>query len=185
MSTPARSLQQNLWLIATLRRRGCLATHLHTLCVASRFVARRQPEVLVKAPAAMPELADHSAAVAWLDAEQLNLHSAADYAAVSNRPIYTIAISGVLHGYLCSYGHWDQALALHKTALDAVQRTGNTAAGPRALTGLRDHPATHGQRLFGCHQLLDLCHSGTQEIEDRPGAAAGAQRTRCHAIRDR
>ncbi|HET7016151.1 MAG TPA: tetratricopeptide repeat protein [Streptosporangiaceae bacterium] len=145
--------------------------YLSALCAASRFVARRQPDVDVKAAVVMPVLADRTSAVTWLDTERLNLHSAADHAVASGRPAYAIAISGVLHGYLCSHGHWDQALALHQTALDAVHQSGDAPAEPRALTGLGII-----QRLTGDASSASVSFArafqASRDIGDGPGAAA-------------
>jgi tetratricopeptide (TPR) repeat protein/transcriptional regulator with XRE-family HTH domain len=145
--------------------------YLHTLCAASPHVARRQPQITVEPPLAWPELPDRPAAMAWLDAERLNLHAAADYAIASGRPAYTIAISGVMHGYLCGQGHWDQALVLHRTALDATRQSDDLAAEPRALIGLSiiqrltgDTPAA----LSGLARALDL----SRTLGDRPMEAA-------------
>jgi tetratricopeptide (TPR) repeat protein len=145
--------------------------YLHTACAASRHVARRQPDIIVKPPAARPDLPDREAAVAWLDAERLNLHAAADQAVAGGRPGPAIAISGVMHGYLCSHGHWDQALALHRTALDAARQAGDRSAEPRALTGLGIVQRLIGDTSaafasFTC--ALDLC----RDLGDRPGEAA-------------
>jgi tetratricopeptide (TPR) repeat protein len=145
--------------------------YLHTLSLASRHVARRQPAIIVTPPAAVPSLPDRDAAMAWLDAERLNLHTAADHAVAVGRPGHAVAISAVMHGYLCGQGHWDQALALHRTALVAVRQAGDRAAEPRALTGLGII-----QRLTGDtpSALVSLtCAVGIcQELGDRPGEAA-------------
>jgi tetratricopeptide (TPR) repeat protein/transcriptional regulator with XRE-family HTH domain len=145
--------------------------YLHTLCTASRQVARRQPPITVEPPAAWPELPDRPAAMAWLDAERLNLHAAADCAIASGHPAYTIAISGVMHGYLCGQGHWNQALVLHRTALDAIRQCDDLAAEPRALIGLSiiqrltgDTPAA----LAGLSRALEL----SRALGDRPMEAA-------------
>ena len=145
--------------------------YLHTVCAASRHVARRQPAVIVTPPAAMPDLPDREAAVAWLNAERLNLHSAADHAMACGRPGHTVAISGVMHGYLCGHGHWDQALALHRTALSAARQAGDRSAEPRALTGLGIV-----QRLTGDAPSAVASFTGAlavcRDLGDRPGEAA-------------
>lgn len=144
--------------------------YVHTASTAIRHVARRQPVASVKPPTAAPDLPDRETAVAWLSAERLNLHAAADQAASCGRPGHAIAISGVIHGYLCSYGHWDQALALHRTALDAARQAGDRCAEPSVLTDLGVVQRLTGatsSALSSFAAALDLC----RDLGDRPGEA--------------
>jgi tetratricopeptide (TPR) repeat protein/transcriptional regulator with XRE-family HTH domain len=145
--------------------------YLHTVSLASRHVARRQPAISVTPPASVPSLPDRAAARAWLDAERMNLHTAADHAVAVGRPGHAVAISAVMHGYLCGQGHWDQALALHRTALAAVRQAGDRAAEPRALTGLGIIQRLTGDGPSALSSLtcaLGICRG----LGDRPGEAA-------------
>lgn len=145
--------------------------YLHTASAACRHVARRQPDVRVDPPLTAPDLADRKAAVAWLDSERHNLQAVADQAGERDRPGFVIAISGVMHGYLTSSGHWDQALTLHGAALEAVRRTDDRAGEPRALTGLGIVQRLTGDApsaLVNFARAVDAC----RELGDRAGEGA-------------
>ena len=89
-------------------------------------------------PPPLPQIADRNDALAWLNAERLNLDAAAGYAAASGRLGHAAAIPAAMHEFLRSQGHWDQAVALHHAALQAARDTGNQLAEARALTDLGD-----------------------------------------------
>jgi len=86
----------------------------------------------------MRQITGRDDALAWLNAERLNLHAAADYAAASGRPGHVAGIPAAMHEFWRSQGHWDQALALHQSALQAARDAGNQLAEARALTDLGD-----------------------------------------------
>ena len=86
----------------------------------------------------MRQIAGRADALAWLNAERLNLHAAADCAAASGRPGHAIGIPAAMHEFWRSQGHWDQALTLHQAALQQAQDAGNQLAEARALTDLGD-----------------------------------------------
>ena len=83
-------------------------------------------------------MATREDAVTWMNNERLNLHAAAGYAASHNRPGHAIAIPAAMHGYLRSHGHWDQALSLHRAALQAARHAGDRLAEAGALNHLGD-----------------------------------------------
>jgi tetratricopeptide (TPR) repeat protein/transcriptional regulator with XRE-family HTH domain len=77
-------------------------------------------------------------ALAWMNAERLNLHAAASYATASGRPEHAAGIPAAMHEFWRSQGHWDQALTLHQAAFQAARDAGNQLAEARALTDLGD-----------------------------------------------
>jgi len=102
---------------------NALAVRPHTLVPAVTGLPTRD----------VPPLPTRRAAVGWMDTERLNLHAAVDYAACHDRPGPAIAIAVATHGFLRTQGHWGQAIALHRTALNAAHHTNDQLAEARAL----------------------------------------------------
>ena len=73
-------------------------------------------------------------ALAWLEAERASVHAAADYAAAHGRPGQACGLSEAMSEFFRRQGHWDQALALHGTALEAARRAGDQRAEASALS---------------------------------------------------
>jgi tetratricopeptide (TPR) repeat protein len=149
--------------------------YLHTTRAAMRYLNRRAPTTEpgepAKAPAASPSLFSRDLAAAWMDAERINLHAAASYAAASRHPGHTIALSSAMHGYLRTQGPWDQGVSLHTAAVTAARQASDSLAQARALNDLGVM-----QRLTGnypaaaasLNQALDLCRvHGDQRGEAR------------------
>jgi tetratricopeptide (TPR) repeat protein/transcriptional regulator with XRE-family HTH domain len=95
-----------------------------------------------------PDLPTLGQAAAWLETERPNLHAAVDHAAALGQHLYAVQIPAAMGGFLHERGHWDQATALHYTALTAARQAGDRVgqAGTlhelglmRTLTG--DYPA--------------------------------------------
>ena len=86
----------------------------------------------------MRQITGRDDALAWMNAERLNLHAAAGDAAASGRPGHAAGIPAAMHEFWRSQGHWDQALALHQAAFQAARDAGNQLAEARALTDLGD-----------------------------------------------
>ena len=84
------------------------------------------------------QIASRDDALAWMNAERLNLHAAAGYAAASGWPGHAAGIPAAMHEFWRSQGHWDQALTLHQAAFQAARDAGNQLAEARALTDLGD-----------------------------------------------
>lgn len=110
--------------------------YLHAARAAGQHLSSRAAAA-ARASAA-PPLDGRDDAVSWLNAERLNLHAAAGYAAARGRPEHAAAIPAAMHEFLRSQGHWDQALALHHAALRAARDAGSQLAEARALTDLGD-----------------------------------------------
>ena len=90
------------------------------------------------APPSVRPITGRDDALSWLNAERLNLHAVAGYAAASSRPAHATGIPAAMHAFMRSQGHWDQALSLHHAALQAARDAGNQLAEARALTDLGD-----------------------------------------------
>src|SRR5689334_12069253 len=73
-----------------------------------------------------------------MSAERINLHAITDHAASHNNPEHAVGIPATMQGFLRTQGYWDQALALHRTALDVARDTGDQLAQAGALTDLGD-----------------------------------------------
>ena len=86
----------------------------------------------------MRQITGRDDALAWMNAERLNLHAAAGDAAASGRPGHAAGIPAAMHEFWRSQGHWDQALVLHEAAFQAARDAGNQLAEARALTDLGD-----------------------------------------------
>jgi tetratricopeptide (TPR) repeat protein/DNA-binding XRE family transcriptional regulator len=139
-----------------------LGYYLHAARSASCYLGWRSPGAVLAVagspPASAPELPTREDAVAWMEAERLNLHAAATGAARDGQHSHATAIAAAMHGFLRGQGHWDQAIGLHEAALGAARRAGDLLAEAAALTTLADM-----QELTG----------------DQQAAAAGLSRALC------
>jgi tetratricopeptide (TPR) repeat protein len=114
--------------------------YLHIARAADRYLARHAPtgasDVTFTPPAYAPELRTREEAVSRMETERLNLHAAVSYAAGHDRPGHAAGISAAVHGFLRGQGHWNQALALHRAALDAAHQISDRLAEAGALIDL-------------------------------------------------
>jgi hypothetical protein len=110
-----------------------------------RRTRARPPTAAVTLPRYTAELVKREDAIAWMERERANLHAIADYSARHARPDTTIGIAAAMHGFLRSFGHWEQAIALHATALEATRQARDLFAEADALTdmGAVQHLAGH------------------------------------------
>lgn len=129
--------------------------YLYVGAAAGRHLARRTPTRALApsrpGPAEIPEMPDRQRAASWMAAERLNLIAAADYAAGNGYLSHAVAIPAAMHGFLRSQGYWDQALALHQTALEAARDDGDLLGESGALTDLADV-----QYLTGNHAPAEI-----------------------------
>ncbi len=112
--------------------------YVHTARLADRHLGQRVPAVRTTPPACVPALDSRDSAVAWMEAERLNLHAAAQCAAASDRPGHAAAIPEAMHEFLRGHGYWHQALALDSLAIEAARHAEGQLAEARALTDLAD-----------------------------------------------
>jgi tetratricopeptide (TPR) repeat protein len=154
--------------------------YLHTTRIAGHHLAWRTttriPGSETTPPMHAPDLSARENAVRWLETERLNLHAAADYAAIAERPGYVIGISAAMHDFLRVQGHWGQALVLHNAArisafqandlfgqacalkdLGSIQRrTGDYQAAAISLGQALQFFMDLGDRLGCADTLMDL-----------------------------
>ncbi len=111
--------------------------YLHTAQAASAHITARvhgtRPQAPGEPPACAPPLSTPAQATQWLEAERANLHAAAEYAAAHGHPQHAVQIPAAVSGFLLSQGYWDQAAALHRTALTAARRAGDRRGQADAL----------------------------------------------------
>jgi tetratricopeptide (TPR) repeat protein len=121
-------------------QRRLLEYYLHMARGADRQLARRTPsgvrDVAAEPPAHARPLPTPAEALAWMDAEYLNLHAAADHAAVSGLPEYAIAIAGAMDSYLFRRGYWRQALDLCQLSRGAARELHDDLSDARILTDM-------------------------------------------------
>ena len=81
------------------------------------------------------------------------------------------AISAGMHGFLRSQGHLNQALSLHRAALDAAREIRDPLAEASALTDLGDNrawPRATPPPSGYLSQAADLYHADTVTTSARP-----------------
>jgi tetratricopeptide (TPR) repeat protein len=154
--------------------RRLLDYYLYAARAADRHLARRTPAgvpaVIGIPPACTPDLSAWKDAVAWMDAERLNLSAAVGYAALHDLPGHAVAIPAAMTGFLRTQGHWDQALTLHGTALESARHSGDRLAEAGALTDLGGM-----QRMSGDYPAAAASHARAlklyRDLGDRLGEA--------------
>jgi tetratricopeptide (TPR) repeat protein/transcriptional regulator with XRE-family HTH domain len=122
------------------------------------------------APADAPQLANLAQAAAWLETERPNLHAAADYAAASGRHLHAVQIPAATGDFLRAHGDWDQAAALHRTALAAARQAGDRPGQALALRQLGILAWQSGDLPAGAASLTQAA-ALYGETGDRPGQA--------------
>jgi tetratricopeptide (TPR) repeat protein len=116
--------------------------YLHTALVASRQIPSANPNLdglpPARSPRCAPVISTPGQAAAWLDAERANLYAAADYAATNELSGHATLIPAAMASFLAVRGYWDQAIALHQTALAAAARADDRPGQAQALMLLSD-----------------------------------------------
>ena len=147
----------------------------HTAAEAARHLARRTPSRPLSTdafkPTHAPEISNRPQAAAWMTAEAVNLRAAVDYTVAHEHRTYAVAIAAAMHGFLRGHGHWDQALALHHTALEAARQASDLPGEACALIDLADIQyltGEHDAAEISLTRALDL----TRRLADRLGEAS-------------
>jgi tetratricopeptide (TPR) repeat protein/DNA-binding XRE family transcriptional regulator len=112
--------------------------YLATAQLADRHLALRSagaPAPALAPPAHVPDLGTSERALAWMNAERLNLRAIFGYAATSGQPGYATAIAAAMNGFLRK-GHWTDALTLHHAAAELAREADEPHAEADALTDL-------------------------------------------------
>jgi len=142
--------------------------YLRSTVVAGRYLARHTPSTAPATgdrPTSILQLPTREKAIDWLEAERLNLAAAAGRAAAIPRPADAIGIPAAIAGFLRVRGYWDQALAMHMTALAAARAASDQHGEANALNDLagvqqamgkyRDAAANHNLALDLYRELRD------------------------------
>ncbi|HUA28157.1 MAG TPA: tetratricopeptide repeat protein, partial [Streptosporangiaceae bacterium] len=117
-----------------------------------------------------PDLSTIGQSAAWLEAERVNLHAAADDAATSGHFRHAVAIPAAMGGFLAARGHWDQSAALHQSALAAAHQAGDRLGEAGALStlgALQRESGSYPAAAASLARALALY----RDIGDRPGQA--------------
>jgi tetratricopeptide (TPR) repeat protein len=149
--------------------------YLHTALAAGRQLPSWSPVDSPSLPPARPPecappLSTPGQAAAWLEAERANLQAATCNAAASGRPVHAMLIPAAMAGFLDARGLWDQALALHQTALAAAHQEGDRPGQARALMllcGPQFRVNDRAAAVAGSRQALELY----RDLGDRTGQA--------------
>ena len=122
---------------ARMARRRLFDYYLHTARAADRYLSRRTasgiPLAVARRPVSAPEIRNWQDAVAWLDAEHLNVYAVARYASLNGWPEHSVAIAAAVFAYLRDTGNWNEARELTGAALRSAEATGRRAALPTLL----------------------------------------------------
>ena len=149
----------------------------------------------------VPSLSTWDQALAWMQAERLNLQACLEYAAATARHFEATGIAAAMSTFLYDAGYWDQALTIHQAAAAAAEAAGDRAAQARALIDLGavqrltdDYAAAvetltqalELSRSLGDHHsqaraLIDL--GAAQRLTDDSPAATQAFRQALHLFR--
>lgn len=105
---------------------------------ANRFIDRvPQPEsATISDLGTLPALDSRAGALAWMDAEHVNVLSCVEECRRRERNELVVSLASVMAPYLRHAGPWDRAAQVHKAAVSAAQRIGNRAAEADALANL-------------------------------------------------
>jgi tetratricopeptide (TPR) repeat protein/transcriptional regulator with XRE-family HTH domain len=107
-----------------------------------------------------PDIADWTAAVAWLEAERSNVAGLTEEAATRD-PNAALALAHTMSDFLRRQGHWAQALALHGAAAKLAESTADQAALAVALVDLGEAERMSDQyraAIATFNRALDLYH---------------------------
>ncbi len=149
--------------------------YLHTAAAGARYLARRSPrptpDIPGSPPAYAPDLATPEDANSWMHAERLNLHASASYAARRGWHSQAIALSAAMHGYLRSQGYWDEALTLHRAALELARRSGDRLAEAMALTDIGEMQSLTGDGGSAAQSVIQALEL-YRHVPDKLGEAS-------------
>jgi DNA-binding SARP family transcriptional activator/tetratricopeptide (TPR) repeat protein len=150
-----------------------LAWYLDTLTVISQLIDPLIFTVDTEAPAGAagpPPFADLSAALAWCDAEQLNLVAAVADAAERGIDEYAWRLAVALQRYYNRSCRWADWRTTHEAALVCVRAAGNRGGEGMLLISLGTR-CVRLQEIETGRELLRRAEAIMSEVGDRRGAA--------------
>ena len=138
--------------------------------IGTRILNYMRPLPEASPPACAPALTTASEATTWMQAEDANLRAAAEHAARTGRTRPATLIPASMAQFLYMQGRWQDAIALHQTAVAAARDAGDRASHVRALL-----PLVHTQVMAGEHATAraNLNHAITlaRQLGDQAGEA--------------
>jgi len=151
------------------------------LCLADRAVGsvypfHRKADVNpTYAPAVMPALSARSDSRKWMEVERANMLSIVHYAARSGWSQHVGLLPRLLASFLDAWGYWEDAVSLHRLAVQAWRDASDERSEARALTDLCFVLGRTGRyaEAFQCaHNALAIC----RKVADRAGEADALDR---------
>jgi tetratricopeptide (TPR) repeat protein/transcriptional regulator with XRE-family HTH domain len=149
--------------------------YLHATAVASRQVEDRAScpvPAIAHTPVAVPDLSSRQRALAWMEAERDNLGACFDHAVAHGQAGHAVHLSRAAHVLLRLCGHWDQALAMHRAALDVARRVQDRRGEAGALEDLGRIQRYAGQFAAATASLTEAM-GHFRDLGDRLGEASG------------
>jgi DNA-binding SARP family transcriptional activator/tetratricopeptide (TPR) repeat protein len=131
---------------AALRR--LLDFYLHTARHADRLLSRfsvSHTSLATRKPAQVPLLTTEAHAIAWMEAERINLTAVIDHCDALGFPEYVAAVADAMHTALHIQGHHMLATRLQQAALASASRLGDEHGRANALYHLSDAMLLTGQ----------------------------------------
>jgi DNA-binding SARP family transcriptional activator/Tfp pilus assembly protein PilF len=147
--------------------------YLHTAASAMDvlFPAERERRPRIRPSAApSPAMTGTGEALAWLDAERVNLVSAVVYCADHKWPDHVTRLAATVSRHLETGGHHLEAVTIHSHARRAARDTGDRAAEASALTNLALVDLRQG-RYLEATRYLGKALALHRETDDRTGQA--------------
>jgi tetratricopeptide (TPR) repeat protein len=156
--------------------RRMLDHYLHTAHQAAMRIDTSRDPLPLGAPqpgVAVPDIADHTAALTWFATEFPALIAATESAAENGFDAHAWQIPWTLASHLYRHGPWDLWAAIQRTAVAAATRQGDHFSQAHAHNGLGD-----ALNALGRYDDSDECYRAALELyrqmADLPGQA------RCH-----
>ena len=147
--------------------------YLHTARRADRLLSRQSVShvaVTTPAPAQSPVLATDAHAIAWMEAERINLTAMIDHCDQLGLPTYIAPIAAAMHSALHTQGHWTLAERLQQAALASAASLGDGHGQATALRHYSDVALLMGRyadAIETAGKAVDLY----QELHDPTGEA--------------
>ncbi len=146
----------------------------HTAALADRLLARHartSPAPAPQAiPAAVPDLAGRTQALAWARAERASLLACLDQATATGQHARVVALTAATASLLRHDGPWTSAITRHAAAIQAAGRLGDRLAQANALNDLGDVRLLTGDHR-GAAEALEKALGIYRDIGHRGGQA--------------
>jgi tetratricopeptide (TPR) repeat protein/transcriptional regulator with XRE-family HTH domain len=147
----------------------------HTAAITERLLAqqtraRPDPAAVSSPPAAVPDLADYTTALAWARAERANLLACLNAATRTGQYARVVALTAAMDAVMRHDGPWTDAITRHSNAVQAARHTADQLGEADAL-----HNLGIVRRLIGDYpgaaQALEEALGIFRDLGDRQGEA--------------